>query len=51
MLKNAADMKQKMVEAAVTNLGIHLKILKQQFKQEEFVKHRFGMYRYDRLKK
>lgn len=45
MLSNAGEMKQKMVEAAVANLGVHLKILKQQFRQEEFVKHRFGKYR------
>lgn len=46
ILSNANEMKQKMVEVAATNLGIFLKVLKQQFKQEEFVKHRFGMYRY-----
>lgn len=45
MLPDAAEMKQKLVETAVSNLGIHVKILKQQFKQEEFVKHRFGKYR------
>lgn len=44
ILPKAAEMKQKMVEAALTNLGVSIKILKHQFTQEEFVKHRFGNY-------
>jgi len=42
---NATEMKQRMAESSITNLGVHLKLVKQPITQEEFAMHRFGKYR------